>query len=151
VVIRIERSFNLARVQIIGKKIPVITWLDRIGFARGDPWELGDTGVPPRFPSFQFFCWHESILKFRSNYVKYTVAGLKLRSPANAEIEYAGPITGRTENGKCGRVTVIPSPQPQKNRLAAEPPRVLQVARCYENIRQFREETMQFLTKTVPK
>ena len=32
---------------------------------------------------------------------------MKLRSPANAEIEYAGTITGRTEKGKCGRVTVI--------------------------------------------
>jgi hypothetical protein len=30
------------------------------------------------------------------------------RSPANAEIEYAGTITGRTEKSKCGSVTVIP-------------------------------------------
>jgi hypothetical protein len=48
--------------------------------------------------------------------------------------------------------THTPSPpSPKKNRHTAEPPHVLQVARCYENIRQFREETMQFLTKTVPK
>ena len=77
----------------------VITRRDGIGFARGDPWELRRHWSAPAIPYFPIFGVRSTILKFRSNYVKYTVGGLKLRSPANAEIEYAVTIHGKDREG----------------------------------------------------